>query len=122
MYWDPELMSEVQALADQEFQAEAGTTAAAINLDWKSLILEILSSLLGGCIARNAAELKQACANCGDKELAMVRIHVRDAFRDKYGLLGFRRYNGEAAVRAVIQMGKKATEEQIARAQGVFAY
>lgn len=122
MFWDPEFMAEVQTLAEEEYETEAGTTAAVVGLDWKSLILEILSALLGGCAMRNPKELKQACANCGDKEITMVRIITKNAFRDRYGLLGFRRYNGEAAVRAVIQMGKKASEEKIARAMGVFSY
>lgn len=88
-------------------------TAAAIDRDLIYTIIGIVLDLLASCRGTTGAAVVQMARNPGRREDVLLRQGVRRGLREKYGLLGYLRHDGDRIVTMLLAEGGASTPEFI---------
>ncbi len=76
------------------------------------VILDIVKALLANCNAP-AQSVKDMAANPTTFSTFVVRRHVRQELRDRYGIGGYAQHHGDKIVSAILRAGADASPEEI---------
>jgi hypothetical protein len=106
-----ECMNECRDLCEQAYLRRAGLATAPAGFD-PTIIAEIITMLLELC-KKPAAELKAAASNPSWAQLLQVETVTRMTLRRKHGLFAFNRFQGNAIVQAIFEVGASAPLEKV---------
>lgn len=107
-----EIYNEMTNKIQESYLKISGLQAQPVGFDWKTII-DMILSILGGCFMKTGDDIKTAATNPTPLQRFIVERNVRQQMRERYGFMGYARYNGDAVCKTILEVASTTDPAKI---------